>query len=485
MDNLVYDYNNSNRGNKLMKVADSSGSTEGFKDGNTAGDDYSYDDNGNMIIDLNKGIKTAISYNHLNLPTQITFATGNIQYVYDATGVKLEKKVVENGKPDVYTKYAGSFIYEKTGTTTDDLKFFSQPEGYVAYNSGAFDYIYQYKDHLGNIRLSYDKNLTVIEENNYYPFGLKQKGYNNSLNYSYGNAQAQKYKYNGKELQDELGLNVIAMDYRQYDSAIGRFYSPDVLSELAYSISPYRFAFNNPVYFSDPTGLFETRKEAREYKRQHHISGGISRQNDGTFAINDKKNGISYSKGDDSGADEKFANDGVQESVLVQSPAKKESNWSGSGWPSTVWGTQLDGDSSGWNGTRSSSVESSDFITPGNSGNLNNEISSWAKFLSWLGSFMGNSATTVSTANSIIDAKKANHNTSTMEVQNKEPVIVTSSIKVVSYTYHLNDSTTTANSQTATFKGDVSAVKRQIDSVKGRNESRASDKEAWLKSWGK
>lgn len=50
------------------------------------------------------------------------------------------------------------------------------------------------------------------------------------------------------------------MDYRQYDSAIGRFYSPDVLSELAYSISPYRFAKNNPVFFKDPTGLYEVDK---------------------------------------------------------------------------------------------------------------------------------------------------------------------------------------------------------------------------------
>ncbi len=58
-------------------------------------------------------------------------------------------------------------------------------------------------------------------------------------------------------MQDELGLNVTAMDYRQYDAAIGRFYSPDVLAELSHSITPYRFAYNNPIFFSDPTGLYE------------------------------------------------------------------------------------------------------------------------------------------------------------------------------------------------------------------------------------
>ncbi|MDO5655071.1 MAG: RHS repeat-associated core domain-containing protein [Flavobacteriaceae bacterium] len=59
------------------------------------------------------------------------------------------------------------------------------------------------------------------------------------------------------EWQDELGLNVTAMDYRNYDMAIGRFMNPDALSEISMSWSPYRFAFDNPVFWSDPTGLYE------------------------------------------------------------------------------------------------------------------------------------------------------------------------------------------------------------------------------------
>lgn len=47
------------------------------------------------------------------------------------------------------------------------------------------------------------------------------------------------------------------MDYSQYDSAIGRFYSIDRLSEASRDIAPYRFAYNNRVYFSDPSGLLE------------------------------------------------------------------------------------------------------------------------------------------------------------------------------------------------------------------------------------
>ncbi len=62
-----------------------------------------------------------------------------------------------------------------------------------------------------------------------------------------------KYKYNGKEYQDELGLNVTAMDFRMYDNALGRFHNIDAMTEVMPSLSPYRFAFNNPVIWKDPS----------------------------------------------------------------------------------------------------------------------------------------------------------------------------------------------------------------------------------------
>ncbi|WP_159292209.1 RHS repeat domain-containing protein [Tenacibaculum maritimum] len=79
---------------QLTKVTENGSSlikSEGFKDVNNV-IDYTYDVNGNMTKDLNKGI-TNISYNHLNLPTKIHFHNGgSIDYKYDARGVKLEKE---------------------------------------------------------------------------------------------------------------------------------------------------------------------------------------------------------------------------------------------------------------------------------------------------------------------------------------------------------------------------------------------------------
>ena len=63
---------------------------------------------------------------------------------------------------------------------------------------------------------------------------------------------AYKYKYNGKEYQDELGLNMYAMDMRQYDPAIGRWVVQDPI--VHHSQSPYCGFDNNPVFFADPSG---------------------------------------------------------------------------------------------------------------------------------------------------------------------------------------------------------------------------------------
>ena len=255
MDNLSYTYDS---GNKLTKVDDASGRTEGFKD--VSGTDYTYDVNGNIISDNNKGIAT-ISYNYLNLPTYVSFPSqqASISYVYDAMGIKQKKKISGAGINAVDTEYAGNYVYEKVNSGSSMLQFFNHSEGYTKYDNGDFDYIYQYKDHLGNIRLTYaDSNENgsislvndqsfpneVIEDVTYYPFGLKHKGYNNVVSSS-GNAIAQKNKmFQGQMLDDELGLNWYGFKYRNYDPETGRFFNIDPLSSEYPFNSTYAFQEN-------------------------------------------------------------------------------------------------------------------------------------------------------------------------------------------------------------------------------------------------
>ncbi len=247
--------------------------TDNFKDGNTnpALDDYAYDLNGSMTMDKNKGI-TSILYNHLNLPVEIIWSsTKKIEYLYNAAGVKVQKKVT-NGTNIKTTDYLDGFQYNQ-----QVLEFFPHAEGYVKatnFSLGgnpnyAFNYVYNYTDHLGNVRLSYAKdpqtgNLKILDESHYYPFGLKHQEYQASsftTNPIQGVIIAPvannpfKYRYNGFEYQDELGLGWYDYLARNYDPAIGRWNVIDPMAPKYFSHSPYAYVLDNPVYFIDPDGM--------------------------------------------------------------------------------------------------------------------------------------------------------------------------------------------------------------------------------------
>ncbi|KZE82270.1 hypothetical protein AV926_07175 [Myroides marinus] len=249
IDKLTYGYESGS--NRLSTVRDASGNQEGFKQVNTAGADYAYDEFGNLISDKHKKI-TKIKYNHLNLPVEINFGTDKIEYLYTASGEKTQKKVTEKGVVTL-TDYLGGFQYVK-----GKLSFLPTAEGF--FNTETNAYVYQYKDHLGNVRLSYsDKSgdntiqssTEIIEDTNYYPFGLAHKGYNqknDALMKDY------KYQYNGKEKQEELGLNFYDYGARNYDAAIGRWMNVDPLAEKFVDWTPYHYVHNNPINAIDPDG---------------------------------------------------------------------------------------------------------------------------------------------------------------------------------------------------------------------------------------
>ncbi len=102
---------------------------------------------------------------------------------------------------------------------------------------------------------------------------------------------AERYLYNGKELESGLGLEWLYYGARMHDPAIGRFTGVDPLADAAPNWTPYRYGFDNPLSFIDPDGLFETKADAKQYAKENNVKTGwfgnsrIVQQSDGTFAI--------------------------------------------------------------------------------------------------------------------------------------------------------------------------------------------------------
>ena len=237
IDNLTLTLN----GNQLNRVDDAvaastyNGGFE-FKNGANAADEYSYDANGNLTKDLNKGI-SGITYNFLNLPNAVTFSDGStITYTYGADGTKL-RTVHKIGSTTTTTDYCGNVIYEN-----GVQKLLLTEEGYITLSDSK--YHYYLKDHQGNNRVVISQSGTVEETNHYYPFGGAFASTSN----------VQPYKYNGKELDSKKGLNWYDYGARHYDAALGRFTTNDRFAEKYYSMSPYQYGANNPVNNIDVNG---------------------------------------------------------------------------------------------------------------------------------------------------------------------------------------------------------------------------------------
>jgi RHS repeat-associated protein len=73
------------------------------------------------------------------------------------------------------------------------------------------------------------------------------------------NAGSYRFGFNGKENDNEVkGIgNTIDYGARIYDSRIGRWFSPDKEAQLASDFTPYRFNFDNPIYWIDFDGNLE------------------------------------------------------------------------------------------------------------------------------------------------------------------------------------------------------------------------------------
>ena len=297
IDSLSFDYKGT--GNQVKYITDLGPNVDmptssDFKQNKNTTKPYTYNTNGAMDSDPNKGL--SIQYNSLNLPQEMAVnnvsARGKNFYTYTATGAKLQVKhwsdptlqtvpVLGTANEADYrnkntTDYIGNKIYEN-GVLNKTLI----DNGYIERNN----YYFYIKDHLGNNRIVASATGSVIQRNNYYPFGM-------SFGEESGEEQGkQNFKYNGKELDKQHGLNQYDYDARFMDPSMIRFTTVDPKAEKYYNLSPYAYVGNNPLRFIDPTGMVWDDPNVA-YKLKKNIDKKIE-----TLNNNIEKNELSLAKG--------------------------------------------------------------------------------------------------------------------------------------------------------------------------------------------
>jgi YD repeat-containing protein len=181
-----------------------------FVDGVNAHVEYTYNDNGALTKDLNRGI-TNIEYDNLGNPKKITFTDNrSIEYSYSSDGTKLR---TIHKKPRVKNRLGGGIINWSRDTTEyigNLILKNSHPEmlqfdgGYASFSHDTIDGLHYYiQDYQGSNRMVLSSNGTVEQVTHYYPYG----GVIGDIS---TNENLQKYKFEGPRSHQKEIDNLLA-----------------------------------------------------------------------------------------------------------------------------------------------------------------------------------------------------------------------------------------------------------------------------------
>ncbi|MGV3632283.1 MAG: RHS repeat-associated core domain-containing protein [Bacteroidota bacterium] len=245
---------------------------------------YNYDLNGNLLNDPRNGI-TQINYNNFDdLPQSITNSGNEKKYRYDARNNRCVKDISSSDKEF----YIDDVVLDQTG----NVKSYQTPEGYAVpiIANNTINYFYNIKDWQGTTRVVVNSSGTVLNSADHYTYGKRLPG-----RFQISDNEGDRYQFTGHEFDGESGYEYHGARY--YNEELGRYMSVDPLASQAFDWSPYRYAFDNPIMYVDQNGMFESRSEARNYKREHGIRGRIRKDADGQYNISNRWTGEYWSKG--------------------------------------------------------------------------------------------------------------------------------------------------------------------------------------------
>ena len=250
---LAYSYD----GNLLSGISNTGASGGGGQ--------YTHDANGNMTHEGLSGLD--IVYNEQNLTRRISSGgTTLAEYEYLADGTKLRAL---DGGGNGY-QYRGSLIYAQTagqtGSPVITLDCAVTSAGRIVRENSAdgsptYKVQHYLRDHLGSVRAVIDGDTgTVIETNDYYPFGKRIPVTNSVAEPVEATTQSatspDRWLFSSKESQSFLNASIPLLDFgaRMYNPVIARWTASDPLSEKYYGISPYVYCLGNPIVNIDVKG---------------------------------------------------------------------------------------------------------------------------------------------------------------------------------------------------------------------------------------
>ena len=174
-----------------------------------------------------------IYYNLLNLPTVIyTEGDMGLYYTYLSDGTKIEVCGYDDSEP---TRYIGSLVYNDG--TFESTGFGS---GRIVATSSGMATRYFLTDHLGSVRQVVAADGSVIEQNDYYPFGKRWAAVAAPISDN-------RHRFSGKEEQAFLSLPYVDFGARMYNPDWGRWFTQDPLLEKYYPIGQYVYCAGNPI----------------------------------------------------------------------------------------------------------------------------------------------------------------------------------------------------------------------------------------------
>ena len=252
--------------------------------------DNLYDENGNLTregqsrhYEWNANDKMAVFKNQAGSSTPSVYTN----YFYNAQGERV-KKHTRKGNKLIVTFYMDGGMFETsyvkpTGGSIDNNRFYntikiSDDGATIAtirvgknVDDNTFAIKYIVGDHLNNSTAVLKTTGTLINREEYYPFGET----------SFGGFQYKRYRYNGKEKDEESGLYEYGQRY--YAPWICRFVSVDPVAEDYPHLSSYNYASNRPVTSVDAEGL-QTPDEPKAQKNEGKSTRKNVKENEVTGA---------------------------------------------------------------------------------------------------------------------------------------------------------------------------------------------------------